>query len=693
MFDLLWNQHDFLIFASGCVLLWSAASWWLCRATGHRLAVILGWQFLALVLIPGWYMVDAAGEHESDRLKRLLIGYAPIYAQQFERMGHAQLANDTPANDPLYLRLIEEQKSWLAANPAIADIYTFRRLSDDRVMLLVDSETDYDRNGEFEGEREQRTGIGEIYANFSPALRRTFEQGSIEIDGLTTDRWGTWLSASVPLYDAQGNIEGVLGVDYPAREWMHAVAMARLSSIVFLGVLISILHGAIAIVTLQNSHIARYRSVAYALRSSLEQVAESRANMETQATLLHVKNRQLLAARHEAEQATRAKSDFLANMSHEIRTPMTAILGYAELLLDDELSPPKIGSLQTIQRNGLHLLEIINDILDLSKIEAGKVSLELVPCDVNEIIGDVQSLMRVRSDAKGLELTKKFDEAFPHQMLSDPTRLRQILINLVGNAIKFTERGSVHIAARQVSVTANEVTFEIVVADTGPGMSDTVLQRLFQPFTQADSSVTRRFGGTGLGLTISQRFAQLLGGGITVASKLGEGSEFTLRFVAPFVPREPTASEPHAPLIESVQPVAAAQLPTGVRILLAEDGPDNQRLISLLLRKAGAVVEVVENGQLAVDAVADAHRQGCPFDLVLMDMQMPVMDGYTATRVLREQDHLLPIVAITAHAMQGDRDKCVAAGCNGYTTKPIQRQAMLAAISQVLADQATPAAT
>lgn len=686
MFDVLWKQFDFVIFAGGCVLLWSVASYWLTRASGHRLAIVLGWQFLALVLIPGWYMVEAAGDQESERLKRLLVGYAPIYAQEFERLGHARLRIDASPDDPLYLQLIDKQKRWLAVNTAIADIYTFRRLDDGSVVLVVDSETDYDHNDAYDNEREQRTAIGEVYEKVTPALLRSFDQGSVEIDGPVTDRWGTWLSASVPLRDAQGRIEAVLGIDYPAEEWLQAVTTARVSTLVMLGVLLTVLHGAICVVTLQNSNVARYRNVAEALRSSLAEIAESRANTETQATLLQIKNRQLLMARQLAEEATRAKSDFLANMSHEIRTPMTAILGFADMLLEEESALTKIGALQTIQRNGAHLLEIINDVLDLSKIEANKITLELCPCRANDVIQDVLALMRVRSKSKGLALTSELDTSFAYPLVTDPTRLRQILINLLGNAIKFTEHGSVKVVSRYSMVTESEVTLEITVVDTGPGMSSDVLSGLFSPFTQADSSTTRRFGGTGLGLTISQRFANMLGGQITVASKPGVGSEFTLCFTTSYLRREIPAEGARKSSTDSETPKAVpARLPANLNILLAEDGPDNQRLISHLLRKAGAEVSIVDNGQLALEAI-EAARQTRPFDLVLMDMQMPVMDGYMATSALRERGETIPIIAITAHAMQGDRERCLAAGCDQYTTKPIQRAELLEIIMQVLAN-------
>ncbi len=379
-----------------------------------------------------------------------------------------------------------------------------------------------------------------------------------------------------------------------------------------------------------------------------------------------------------ADAANRAKSAFLANMSHEIRTPMTAILGYADLLLEPAQAPrDRLDAVQTIRRNGEHLLSIINDILDLSKIEAGRMVIEQIDVDPLTVIEEVFSLMQVRAKGKGLTLVS--DLVFPQPVIirSDPTRLRQILVNLVGNAIKFTETGGVTV--RTSFVPAPQPRMRFSVQDTGIGIDPAALSNLFQPFTQADVSTTRRFGGTGLGLTISQRLATMLGGDIEVESTPGEGSTFTVWIGCESVSEDDMRFE--APLAESAgQSARSSGEPArlSAHILLAEDGPDNQRLISYHLRKAGATVTIAENGRIAVERALAALREGRPFDVILMDMQMPEMDGYTASSLLRAEGFRGPIVALTAHAMSGDRDKCIHAGCSDYLTKPIDRDRLLA---------------
>jgi PAS domain S-box-containing protein len=391
-------------------------------------------------------------------------------------------------------------------------------------------------------------------------------------------------------------------------------------------------------------------------------------------------NRALEEFNELAESATRAKSEFLANMSHEIRTPMTAILGFADLLLGesdiDQAPPERIEAIRTIQRNGKYLLGLINEILDLSKIEAGKLDVERIACSPTQVLSDVVSLMRIRADAKNLPLTLACENPIPASIQSDPVRLRQVLINLVGNAIKFTETGHVSVVARLVERIGASSLLEIDVSDTGIGMTREQIARLFRPFSQADSSTTRRFGGTGLGLTISKRLAEMLGGSITVSSLPGCGSTFRVAVETGELDGVGLVQSPEVITTVSATVSHRSDDPSPQiegRILLAEDGPDNQRLISFLLRKAGADVTVADNGRIAAEWAMAAAALGEPFDVILMDMQMPEMDGYEATRLLRAEGYLGPIIALTAHAMEGDEEKCQAAGCDAYLTKPIDR--------------------
>ncbi len=405
---------------------------------------------------------------------------------------------------------------------------------------------------------------------------------------------------------------------------------------------------------------------------------------------------QLEHARLEAERAGRIKSEFLANMSHEIRTPMTAILGFADLLAETVGCPSSSQNhheyLGTIRRNGEHLLQIINDILDVSKIEAGKLEVETIPLELTYVVNEVLALMRVRADAKSLCLEAIFDGEIPKTILSDPVRLRQILLNLVGNAIKFTKTGRVQMVISYIKQ-QRVVRFDVV--DTGMGMSSDQVNNLFRAFVQADNTTTRQFGGSGLGLHISKQLAELLGGELQVTSTLGAGSTFSVS-----LPIGPWNDADLVALCEAQSAVASTRdsgqgsdakpfksisnAPLqGTKILFAEDGLDNQKLISHVLRKAGADVLIVDNGKLAIEQLTnDATLEGkfldpLPFDLLLTDMQMPEMDGYSTARFLRNRGCTLPIVALTANAMSDDSSKCLESGCDDYTTKPIHREKLI----------------
>jgi signal transduction histidine kinase/ActR/RegA family two-component response regulator len=631
---------DYLIFAVVALGVFALCQGQAARATGGRMHFPLPAAVaLLLILTSGWFVTDHFGRQSSRRTEQMVAGYAPTYAQELGFLGHADLALETLPNDPKYLRMIEAEIRWLAINPSVKDIYTFRLRDDGKVVLLVDSETDYDRNGVYEGETEARTTIGEVYEEAEPAVFAAFNGVASFSPEPVTDRWGTWVSASYPMLGPEGRVEAVLGVDFDAREWQAAISGARRTVIGYLAALVVLI------------------SVGSAMINKLQD------------------------ARQLAESAAAARSEFLANMSHEIRTPMTAILGFADVLLDPTAEErEKLDAAATVRRSGEHLLEVLNDVLDMSKIEAGKLGVEQRNTSMEELLRDVLGLMKGRARENRVGLHIEVRGEVPERILTDPTRVRQGLINLVANAIKFTSRGGV-----QVNVSCDRVGERVrfAVTDTGIGMTAEQLTRLFQPFAQADSSTTRRFGGTGLGLVITKRIAEALGGTVDVASVPGEGSTFTLT----------VASGP----LEGVRMVTEFDLsaPSGQthsardsgpsivgRVLLVDDGADNRRLVSDVLRKVGATVETAENGQEALEAAIGALNGGEPFGVVLMDMQMPVLDGYGATRQLRAAGYTGQVVALTAHTLQTEREKCLAAGCDHYLTKPIDRAALVREVAE-----------
>ena len=384
---------------------------------------------------------------------------------------------------------------------------------------------------------------------------------------------------------------------------------------------------------------------------------------------------QLHEARLAAESSTAAKSQFLANMSHELRTPMSAIIGYSDLLLDPEqTSDDRVDCVSTIRRNADHLLTLINDILDLSKIEADRMTVESIKCSPCQLVSDVASLMRVRATENNIDFHINYDSAVPASIHSDPVRIRQVLINLVGNAIKFTQEGAVKVHVWSEELDSHNPTINFRVVDSGIGMTEEQKSRLFRPFTQADYSTTRKFGGTGLGLTISKTLVNLMGGEISVSSVPGLGSCFEFSLPTGSLENVEIITDPsEVDLKEKVDETVGAKAATNVvaNVLLAEDGVDNRRLISFHLKKAGCQVTTAENCKLAVDEAIAAEKRGESFDIIFMDMQMPVMDGYQAASRLREAGYCRPICALTAHAMNGDREKCINAGCDDYLTKPI----------------------
>jgi signal transduction histidine kinase/ActR/RegA family two-component response regulator len=387
----------------------------------------------------------------------------------------------------------------------------------------------------------------------------------------------------------------------------------------------------------------------------------------------------LHAAKKEAETANHAKSTFLANMSHEIRTPLTAILGYSEMLLeddDDKTDEDRKHEIKSIIKSGSHLHEIINDILDLSKIEAGQLVIEEIEIPTTEPFDEIESIFKSRAKEKGLSFTTHYNFPLPEKIIADPTRFKQILINLCSNAIKFTKKGGVAI---YVSYLNEEQALKIKVQDTGIGMSNEEIANIFKPFSQADDSITRKFGGTGLGLCISKQLAQKMGGDVIVESSKGEGSTFTIMIKAGIADGNIELMNEKATMTEKSKEAIFAPNALEGHVLLAEDIPENQKLITKYLMRTGLTVDIADNGQIALE-MADRVK----YDMILMDIQMPVMDGLEATRRLRDKGVYIPIVCITANAMREDKQRCLEAGADEYFTKPIDLHRLYSALTHYL---------
>jgi PAS domain S-box-containing protein len=440
------------------------------------------------------------------------------------------------------------------------------------------------------------------------------------------------------------------------------------------------------------------RGYARTLAEVNRELEDRKRELEAQHVELESMNRELAQASDEAKAANKAKSEFLANMSHELRTPMTAVQGFADLLYEELSAAPRCDGpccverdehvtwVDSLRRNAKHLLSIINDILDLSKIEAGRLVLHHEPFVVRAFVEDLAAMFQHRAVESGIALVVEIADDVPEVVESDPMRLRQILINLIGNALKFTEAGEVRVTVAPAPGAPGPLPcLSFAIADTGIGMKPEAMRELFQPFVQLHHPPAGKASGTGLGLAISRRLAHILGGEVHAQSSLGSGSTFTTIIPVEVITNDSEPPADRAPVHETEKPETGRAPLENLRVLLADDAIEARKLVSTMLRRAGAEMTCVENGERAVHAALAESRRAQPFDLILMDMHMPVMDGYAAVRRLRAAGYDGPIVALTADALDGSRERCIQCGCDEFISKPVERDHLIAAIARCAA--------
>jgi signal transduction histidine kinase/ActR/RegA family two-component response regulator len=644
--------------------------------------MLAGCVILVISSLGLFYFWHAAREAQLDAVRTELVQLARVAATLVDGDRHRSLKSQAQAGGPDHLALLAPLVKFHKATSGIIYVYS-AILDKNRIFYVLGTDYLY----HVDGDNEVPDTIMSPHDTLDPTLRRALEQHEVAVnEEPVKEAKRSYMSAYAPFYDSQGRFVGVIGVDM----WVHDFD-ARISAIRRAG------GGAFAAVTVLSvlTGFVVYRLSRTALRArQRDRIIQARLAEAKQQAEIHAQR---------AEAASRAKSDFLAMMSHEIRTPMNGVLGFANLLLETPLNAEQREFVQTVQSSGDSLLAIINDVLDYSKIEAGRMTVERIDFGLRAVCDDVRAILRAALAKRGLELTLDYDADLPPWIQGDPVRVRQVLLNLASNAIKFTERGAIRI---EVSRLEGEQ-IKVSVKDSGIGITEAQLDRMFMRFTQADSSTTRRYGGTGLGLAISKTLVELMGGTIGVDSQAGVGSTFwfTLPLVAarqPVAPAEPPAvlgqALPSAPSAAAAVPVLtergapAAALPgppntagqSAVRLLLVEDNFVNQRVAVYMLNKLGYQVDVAQHGREALGMLGNLQ-----YDLVLMDCQMPEMDGFEATRTIRDRnssvlDHEIPVIAMTANAFPEDRARALACGMNDFLAKPVDRTVLAGMLAKWL---------
>jgi signal transduction histidine kinase/ActR/RegA family two-component response regulator len=630
--------------------------------------VLAGCVIMVISSLGLFYMWHSAREAQLDAVRTELKQLARVAATLVDGDRHELLKSQAQAGGPDHLSLLAPLVKFHKATSDIIYVYT-AILDNNRIYYVLGTDYLY----RVDGDGETPDPIMSPHDTLDPTLRRALEQHEVAVnEEPVKETVRSYMSAYAPFYDSQERFVGVIGVDMWVRDFDARVAAIRRAGTGAMA--------AVAVLSLLTGFVV--------FRLSRADLQARRRDRIIRARLADAKYQAEVQAQR-AEAASKAKSDFLAMMSHEIRTPMNGVLGFASQLLESPLNAEQRELALTVQRCGDSLLTIINDVLDYSKIEAGKMTVEHIEYDLRLVCDEVRKILQPALAERGLTMSLSYDAALPRIIKGDPVRARQIVLNLAGNAIKFTERGAVSIEVSRLDAAHAKIS----VIDSGIGITDEQLGRMFRRFSQADSSTTRRYGGTGLGLAISKTLVELMGGTIGVRSQPGVGSTFwfTLPLGVPAqVPleAEPLDAEPldraPVPVLEAAVAVPGIAPPMAAsfadqascRVLLVEDNFVNQRVAVYMLAKLGHHVDVAKHGREAVEMLS---KYG--YDLVLMDCQMPEMDGFEATRVIRDRssavlDHEIPVVAMTANAFPEDRARALACGMNDYLAKPVDRSAL-----------------
>lgn len=618
--------------------------------------------FFGIMFLTGVVAVTAhyVGETQRMRLQKTIEAFAPTYALEFEDSGHELLPNSVSEDDARYLSLIERQKKWLSTNPAINDIYTMRKNASGEVILLVDSETDYNHDGTISGAEEMRTSPGEVYTAPTKELLQAFE-GQQTFDSVPVgDRWGVWVSAFAPLHNRAGKVEAVVGLNFSAHDWIRSILLARAAA---LGPGMTVILGSLM-----------FTIVSAILKFELEERRHAAEELQQHADNLKSANAELAAARDTAQSASRAKSEFLANMSHEIRTPMNGIIGLTELILKTQLTQEQRRHMELVQTSADALMTVLNDILDFSKIEANKLTLDPHEFDLRDMLGDTMKLFGLRAHHRGVELAFRIPPEIPDVLIADSGRIRQVLVNLVGNAVKFTHEGEIVVSVDQQREADGRVELKFCVRDTGIGIAPDKLRQIFEPFVQADTSTTRRYGGTGLGLTIVKRLIEMMEGQIDIQSSCGEGTTITFTVKC-------TVADEHSEKRANVEFV----IPENVRILVVDDNATNRLILEEMLRSWKVDCTAVSHGSEVIPELEKALAKKRPYQMVLTDLQMPDIDGFAVAEKIRNHHSLrqTSIIMLSSVDAVNHPERCSELTLGAYLTKPAKQSELLETIVQV----------